>query len=340
MEPLLPGANRSQKDRLRRLPLFCSVGWEQERPIHFLDVPELRGALAKALPGHRFWTPPCDVRDLPNLVETTRVTDLRPALRVVDETVRARERGEVMRPRFVQAVEHLSDVLARNDPDTRDKITIGWDQLKTIPLFIYDRPLAVAARHQALSAKPVLIEQRALFVDDPTQLHVWEDALSKRKLGGRAIGSLFPADVSRNIEAEWCVSWLESKEVKSEAILLASDEALNHALEEQAIKINTAPKGKIKVSTPRSRTPATKPRTLKESVGTPAPAEIIPGGPPKSATVRGATPLEYHPATAKSVLSGIVVFVHRLHDACYQILRGHVPSPSRPQLPTLWTGTS
>ena len=326
MEPLLPGASRSQKDRLRRLPLFCSAGWEHERPIHFVDVPELRGALAKALPRHRFWTPPCDVRDLPNLVETTRVTDLRPALRVVDDTICARERGEVMRPRFVQAVEHLSDVLARNDPVTRDKITIRWDRLKAIPLFIYDGPLAVEARHQALSAKPVLIEQRALFVNDPTQLHIWEDALSKREFGGRAIGSLFPADVSRNIEAEWCVSWLESTEVKSEPIRLASDEALNQALKDQANKINTAPKGKIEVSTPRSRGPGSKPRTLKDSVGTPAPAEILPGGPPKPATVRkrrplGTTPPPPSPPSPPSSSSFIAYATGDLEQRAWEILK-------------------
>ena len=295
MEPLLPAASRSNKNRLKKLPLFCSEGWEHERPVYFVRVPELRSALANSLPGHRFWTPACDVRDLPNLVEMTQVTNLRPALRVVDDTVRAREQGEAMRSRFVQAVEHLSDAMARNDPATREKIMIGWDQLKTIPLFIYDRPMSVQARDQALSAKPVLIEQQALLTDDPAQLHVWVDALPKREFGGRAIGSLFPADVSRNIEAEWCVSWLESMDVKSEAIRLASDEALKQALEEQAQKINAAPKGKIKVSTPRSRTPGRKPRTLKESVGTPAPAEIIPGGPPKPVKVRGPQPLSTTP---------------------------------------------
>ena len=295
MEPDLPRASSSQKNRLRELPLFCSEGWEHQRPVYFVPVPELRSALAKALPGHRFWTPPCDVRDLPNLVEMTRVTNLRPALRVVDNTVRAREQGEAMRPRFVQAVEHLSDVLARNDPATREKIKIGWDQLKTIPLFIYDRPMSVQASDQALPAKPVLIEQQALWTDGPAQLHVWEDALPKREFGCRAIGSLFPADVSRNIEAEWYVSWQESMEVKSEAIRLASDETLKQALEEQAHKINAGPKAKIKVSTPRSRSPGRKPRTLKESVGTPAPAEIIPGGPPNPAKIRGPWPLSTTP---------------------------------------------
>ena len=295
IEPLLPSASRSQKNRLKKLPLFCSEGWTHERPIYLVHVSELRNALVNALPTHRFWTPPCDMRNLPNLVEMTGVTSLRPALRVIDDTIRARDQGEAMRLRFAQAVEHLSDVLARNDPATRERITIGWDQLKTIPLFVYDRPMSVQARDQALSAKPVLIKQHALLTDAPAQLHVWEDALPKRDSCGRSIGSLFPADVSRHIEAEWCVSWLDSMEVKSEAIRLASDEARKEALEEQARKINTARTGKIKVTTPRSQTPGEKPRNLKESVGSPAPAQVIPGNPSKPATVREPRPLTTTP---------------------------------------------
>ena len=260
-----------------------------------MQVPELRSALADALPTHRFWTPPCDVRDLPNLIEMTGVTNLRPALRVTDDPIRAREQGEAKRPRFAQAVEHLSNVLARNDPTTREKITIGWDQLKTMPLFIYDRPISVQARDQALSAKPVLIQQQALLTDCPTELHVWEDALPKRDFCGRSIGSLFPADVSHHVEAEWCVSWLDSMDVKSEAIRLASDEARTEALEEQARKINAARKGKIKVTAPRSQPPPGKVRTLKVSVGSPAPARVIPGGSSDPATVRASRTLTTTP---------------------------------------------
>ena len=235
------------------------------------------------------------MRDLPNLVELAGVTNLRPTLRVVDDTVRAREQGDATRPRFVQAVEHLSDVLARNDPATREKITISWDQLKTMPLFIYDRPIEVKAKDKTLAAKPILTHQQALFADHHAGLHVSVDALPRREFGGRVIGSLFPVELSHNIEAEWCVSWLESLAVKSEAIRLASDEARRQALEEQAQKINIAPKREIKVSTPRSRSPGRKLRTLKESVGTPRPAEVTPGDPPKPEKLRGRRPLSTTP---------------------------------------------
>ena len=288
METLLASASRSQKRRLKRLPLLCSRSWERGRPIYFVTVPELGAALAGALPGCNFWTPPCDLRDLPKLVDFAAVIKLQPKLRVGDDTVRARERGDAFRPRFVQAVEHLSDVLARNDPTTRQKIALNcnWDKLKAIPLFIYEQPFAVNAKDDALSAKSIHIVQQALFTDQHAEFHVTLDGLPKREFGGRAIGSLFPVHLSRNIEAEWCVSWLESLDVRSDPIRLASDEDLKQTLEEQANKINNAPKRKIRVSSPRTRTPGTKLRTLKESVGVPGSAEVIPGGPPKPAMVR------------------------------------------------------
>ena len=75
MEPLLSSASRSQKNRLKALPLVCSDSWESDRPIYYVDDPELRRELATTFPGRQFWTPPCDMRNLPNLVKMTRVTN-------------------------------------------------------------------------------------------------------------------------------------------------------------------------------------------------------------------------------------------------------------------------
>ena len=333
IETLLPSANRGQRSRLKRLPLLCSESWEQNRPIYFVGVPELRTALAGALPKHRFWTPPCDLRGLPELVDFAAVTKLDPKLRIVEDTVRARERAEANRARFVQAVEHLSDVLARNDPATRKEISISWDQLKNIPLFIYDQPMAVAAKDEALSAKPILIHQQALFTDQHAEFHVCLEALPKREFGGRAIGSLFPPDLSRNIEAEWCVSWLESLDVKSDPIRLASDDELMQTLEEQAQNINAAPKRKIRVSTPRTRSPHTKLRTLKESVGNPRPATIVSGRPPKPTAAAGRTHLSTTPPppSPPSTSSSFVAYTNTdLEQRGWEILE-HVLNTSEHQ---------
>ena len=291
IEPLLPSASRSQKYRLKKLPLNCSESWEVERQIYYTHDPELRDELAKTLPEHRFWTPPCDMRDLPNLIKMTQVTKLHPVLQVVDDTVLAQEQGDAMRNRFGQAVEHLSNELARNDSATREKISISWDQLKAIPLFVYNQPIAVEAKDEALSANPVQIERRALLTGHPTEFHVCVDALPKREYCGRAVASLFPVGIRRNIEAEWCVSWLESTEVMTDGIRLASDETLKEELEEQAEKINSSPKAGIKVSVPVSRSPGSKPRTLKETVGTIVGATVSPGSPPKPTNPSGRRPL-------------------------------------------------
>ena len=230
---------------------------------------------------------------------------LNPALRVVDDTDWAQVQGEAMRARFGQAVEHLSDGLARNDPATREKIAIGWDQLKAIPLFVYGQPFAAEVKDEALSAKPVRIERRALLTERAAELHVCVDVLQKREYGGRTIASLFPADIRHNIEAKWFVSWQESEEVTTEGIRLASDENLKEALKEQAEKINTAPKAKIRVSTRAKPPPDSTPRTLKTSVGPIAGAKVDPGRQPKSGrparerSLRATSPVASRPSPAK-----------------------------------------
>ena len=83
-----------------------------------IEDPELRAELAKALPRMKFWTPPCDTRDLPELVSLVGILNAVPTLRVLGNRERALERGEGERERFARAVDHLSDELARNDPAT------------------------------------------------------------------------------------------------------------------------------------------------------------------------------------------------------------------------------
>jgi len=61
-------ADRRQKERLRTLPLVCFGEWISTRPIYYLEDRELRAALAHSLQGQHFWTPPCDVTDLSNLM--------------------------------------------------------------------------------------------------------------------------------------------------------------------------------------------------------------------------------------------------------------------------------
>ncbi|MCW0232560.1 MAG: DUF3883 domain-containing protein [Ferrovibrio sp.] len=281
MEPLLANAERRHRERMKVLPLYCDDCWEAERPIFLVEESELRSQLAKALPAKKFWMPPCDLRELTSLVVFTGVTRSEPTLVVADDRETALDRGDGMRVHFRQAVDHLSDELARNNPEVRKRMAISWDALREIPLFVYSGPIAIRAMDEELSAGKIPIQLQALIVPDPLELHVWEEALPKREYGGHAIASLFPHALRRGIEAEWVVAWQEARETTAAAIRLASDEEHVEAMEGRAAKINAAPKKKISVSTPGGKGPTVKPRTLKNSVGPILGATVVPGRDPK-----------------------------------------------------------
>ncbi|WP_162561696.1 sacsin N-terminal ATP-binding-like domain-containing protein [Yoonia vestfoldensis] len=303
IEPLLEKAERRHKDRLKALPLYCGDTWHSERPIVLVEDSELRGQLSKALPKRMFWTPPCDMRELPTLVSLLGVTPSEPTLRVVDSREPAEMHGEAVRQRFVRAVDHLSNELAVNDPGTRQRMSIGWQELRDIRLFVYPGPIAVRAEDENIIAGPVAIELQALVTADvPSELHVWEEALAKREYCGHAIASLFPVVSRRRIEAEWVVAWQESQERAAAVIHLASDEEHEEAMHDRAAKINSLPKKKTPVSQPGGRGQLAKPRSLKEQVGAILGATIVPGNPPKPSVVP-AKPKLHDQAPSKKPIS-------------------------------------
>lgn len=282
MEPLLKESDNSKRGRLRSLPLMCSGKWVETRPVYFVEDRELRAAFAVALPGHGFWTPPCDVRDLVELMRALDLVPLNPSLRVTKD-VRAAAAGEELRDRFRAGVDHLSNELARNDAATREKLTITWDDLRDFPLFVYERAFDVMASDLNLGAGEVRLRLKALLTSSPQELHVVEDAIPLRDHCGRAIASLFSADVQRGIEAEWSASWMASKAVSVEPMRFASDESHAEALAtlaEQVTSVKGA--GQIKVSTPASRASTAKPRMLKSSQGGVTAVEIHKGAPPNT----------------------------------------------------------
>jgi hypothetical protein len=280
MEPLMPSAESRHRRRLKALPVACGDEWVSDRPVYFVDDYELRNELARALPQRCFWSPPCDTRDLVNLVSALAITRSSPSLKVTGDRVHAMDLGETIRVRFGQAVDHLSDELARNDPATRDKISLGWDRLKALPLFVYDDSISVRADDPLLSAIPVPVCLKAMIDTSPIELHVSQEALGDREYGGRAIASLFPSEVRRTIGGEWALAWQKSLERSPDSIRLASDEEHLQALQQQAGKITVAPKSKIKVTAPASRKSAVQPRTLKETVGAVAGVSVRSGNPP------------------------------------------------------------
>jgi hypothetical protein len=301
VEPLLEGAERRQRDRLRNLPLYCDNGWHSGRPTYLVEDQELRAQLAKALPGQVFWTPPCDLRELPSLVAQTNVTRVAPSLQVADDRDAAQERGYDSRTHFVRAVNHLSDELARNDSRTRQQLSIGWDDLRSLSLFVYPKPVAIWAKDEHLSSTPIAVELQALVTREPLEFHVWEEALSRREYGGHAIASLFPPDSRRAIEAEWVVAWQESRGAASEAMRLASDEEHAEAVRERAAKINAVPKRKVSVSAPIGQGAEDRTRKLKLTVGPIMGATVVAGSAQKQVRPSAATRLRHTPPQSKEI---------------------------------------
>lgn len=303
MEPLLASAARRQKQRLKELPVVCYGTWTTERPV-FLVESHVREQLANALPGRRFWTPPCDTRELPNLVKALGISPSEPDLLVASDRLVALDRGDALRPRFEQAIGHLSDELARNDLATREKLSIGWDKLATVPLYVYDDAFLVQANDMQLADGPVMLRLNALVETEALAFHVCDEALGDRESGGRAIASFFPAEVRRKIDGEWALAWQKSIAKAPEAMRLASDEEIKAALEERAAKINAAPKSKIKVSVPASRLSPPLTRTLKTSVGQIGSATVNSGSTATPTPSRGSAGLIKSPPEASTPSTG------------------------------------
>jgi hypothetical protein len=152
MEPRLAATEPKHRIRLKSLPIACDGHWTVERPIYFVEDDELRHALATTLTGCRFWSPPCNMRDLPTLVSIIGVIEVNPAVRVIGDRAHAIECGDGYRERFKRAVDHLSDELARNDAATRDRTSIGWERLRILPLFVYRDAVPVQVEDRLFSS--------------------------------------------------------------------------------------------------------------------------------------------------------------------------------------------
>jgi hypothetical protein len=307
MEGLLSESDRKTKARLSGLPLACTGGWVETRPIFFVDDAEVRGQLAQTLRVVSFWMPPCEVRDLPSLMSALDVRTISPKIDVVAETEVARDEGDNKRARFQAAVEGLSSELARNDPATREKISITWDTLSGVPLFVYPSSFDAEVSDLSLnSGKPIRIVLRAFFANNPRKLHVAEDAIAMPKTGGRAIASLFPWEFRPRIEAQWAASWLESQQETVESMRFAADEEQKEklrAVTEDLASTLEATGGQIAVSMPASATSSARPRRLKAFQGGVTSAAVHVGNPVVTTSSTGSVPLAKQ-APSSSVYSG------------------------------------
>lgn len=291
MEGLLQTPDRRQRDRLKALPVGGSTGWESERPILQLDDRELRQQLAQAYKDLRFWNPPCDTQALPLVTAALGLTPMAPKL-LVPSSPPAREQGEAMADRFRSCVDHLANELMRNDPATRDALTIPWDVLRELPLQIHENPFEVGVSDPAFGRRDIFVRMGAVLQRDPLRLDITRDALSLRDSGGRAIASMFPRQVRHRVEAEWVASWIASGLARVERLNTASDEDHRKALEEHASTIDISAAGKIKVTKPASRSAkVVAPRRLKTDHSGAVTIEVQQGVAPTSGIASASRPL-------------------------------------------------
>lgn len=275
--------DRSLRDRLRSMPVVAvDKGWVTGRPVFHIADRELRRELASARPDLKFWAPPWDVDTVVSTVGTLGLTTTSPTLKVRPDGAAA-EAGEVLAERFRRAVEQLSNELARNDPATREALSLTWENLRELPLSIYEAPFEIQAVDPDLSAQPIRIQMRAVLDPAASRFHICRDALPERESGGRAIASLFAPGARRRVEAEWVVAWVSSADKQVQMMRMASDEAQAKALEDLAATAAAAPKAAVKVTPAASKAAAAKykPRVLKAGHGAVANITITTGSPPK-----------------------------------------------------------
>ncbi|SDU32578.1 sacsin N-terminal ATP-binding-like domain-containing protein [Pseudomonas yamanorum] len=253
--------------KLRTLPVRCEDGWTTARPVFYVENSELRNQFAKNILSLKFWIAPCDVRDLTHLMKFLAIVTLSPSLKIEAENEEAVEYGEQTRLRFLHALDHLSTELARSAPALRDRIAIGWDELKALPLMVYQQLIPVMATSPDLPMPGVLVLLRAFMQESPPAFHFRDDDIGDRDSAGKVIASMFPVEGRRRIDAEWVLAWQKSRDIVTAEIRLASDEKRNDAMQEAAAAINASLKEKIIVTQPKSSGAYVKPRTLKESVG-------------------------------------------------------------------------
>lgn len=207
MNARLGKAERFALDGVRHVPLTCIGGWRAKRPILLVADPDLRQRLADARPDRFFWRPPCEPQAIADLVNALSVTVVNPEITPArDQT--ARERGEDFAGRFERAVDLLSDTLGRRDVDARGRLSIGWDQLRSIALYVHEGQVPIDVSHAALGT-PVRTGVKAHLSRQPLELHVVEAAFGSRDDVGRAIASLFADSAQRNwsFDAEWVLAW-------------------------------------------------------------------------------------------------------------------------------------
>jgi len=282
--------DRGLRERFRTVPVNVSGRWLRTRPVFHIQDRELRRKLAEGYPDLQLWSPPCDTHALPAIRKALGIIEVSPSVTPRSDE-RAADHGDQLREQFRNAVDHLSNELARNEPAIREKLSVPWDALREAQLFVHDEAFEVDVHDPELSNKPLRVRMGAVLQTAPLRLHVSHEALKQRESAGRAIATLFPRDVQHRIEAEWIASWIASP-APAQRIKVASDAEHKAALAEQAAQVAVAPSAKVAIKPTAARAaPKVVTRQLKTFQGGVSSVTVQTGRPPAQVTPTGSRPL-------------------------------------------------
>lgn len=327
-------------DKVRHLPLACGDAWRARRPVFLVEQQDLRTGLATAMQDRFFWDPPCRTASIPHLVASLGLTRLSPQV-VPTETIAAVDRGEELAHTFREAVNHLSDQLARTAYDVRDALTVTWDQLRSTRFVVYDGAVPVTVRDPALPTA-VATSLRVHLSKSPLALFAAEDALGARDGVGRAIASLFRDPGRLNFDAEWALAWQEAGRRNADNLRFGHDEQeLQRQLEAEAVRIaagGSKPSSLLgikKAATSKGAPAPLPPRQLKVELGDSVQVTVLPGKPPKPPQTQNGKPLGSEPSPrdrAPGQSANTAYSVQELEDLGWQVAKRVLETSDREPL--------
>lgn len=218
----------STAGRMRKVPLWTSLGWARDRPVYAVSDTAIARALADHVP---VWIPGCEISNISACLEPFGLQLITPGNSHVVRPEDAEPDDEsttILR----RAVSHLHEDLSRNDPQIAAALSIQWESLKCFEVLRHP-DLSVRLTGVAGWNENELIPVHAKVDIEHSTLHV-RDGLEVRRVesGGRAIAALFDAD-PRRVAYAWLAACDKAQEGIATDEIVAAEEA--QKLEEEKL---------------------------------------------------------------------------------------------------------
>lgn len=192
------GLDATTQGRMRKVPLWTSLGWSRTRPVYAISDPSIAHALSARV---SVWDPGCEISVLSACLEPLGIKLVTAIASKVLATPSAHV-DEAATALFRTAVSHLHDDLSRNESLIAAGLSVLWDTFKSFKVMRdpelrvrlsgvegWDENDSIAVRAKAQ------VEELTLYVREASDL-------GRVDAGGRAIAALFNAD-PRKVAHAW-----------------------------------------------------------------------------------------------------------------------------------------